>query len=92
MLNKKSLVENRIKELLDNAKHKNLGYIDIRINGKNVNYFNVDDKDIKIGLQYPITEESVNNILLAKEVKLNGDFYGDGFSGFLVETLNFITE
>lgn len=92
MLNKKTLVENRISELLSNAKHGNIGYIDIRVNGKNINYFNVNDEDIKIGLQYPITEENINNVLLAKEVKLNGDFYGDGFSGFLVETLNFITE
>lgn len=92
MLNKKSLVENRILELLNGAKHKNIGYINIRINGVNINYFNVDDQEINLGLQYPINDENMNNILSATKVRLNGDFYGDGFSGFLVEEINFITE
>lgn len=92
MLNKKTLVEERIKNALDNAKHKNIGYIDVKVNGKNINYYNVNDDEVKLGLQYPITEENINNILLASKTKLYGDFYGDGFSGFLVETIDFIIE
>lgn len=92
MLNKKQLVENRISELLSNAKHGNIGYINIKINDININYFNVKDEDVSLGLQYPISNENMDNILLAKNIKFYGDFYGDGFSGLLVETIDFKTK
>lgn len=92
MLNKKSMVEKRIEDALNNAKHKNIGYISVKINGININYFNVNDEEVSLGLQYPITNENMDNILLSEKVKLYGDFYGDSFTGFLVETIDFITK
>lgn len=92
MLNKKVLVENRINEFLNNSKFGNLGYILVKVNGEKVNYFNVNNPDCKNGLQENITDDNANRILLAKKVTVDGDYYGDSFTGFLIETLDFITE
>lgn len=91
-LNKKSLVENRIVEFLNNSKFGNLGYISIKLNGKKINYFNVNNVDCKDGLQENITDDNANSILLANKVTVDGDYYGNSFTGFLIETLDFITE
>lgn len=92
MLNKKGLVENRIKELLTNSKFGNLEYVSIKVNGTKVNYFNINNPDCKNGLQENISEEISNNILLANRVNIDGDYYGDSFTGFLIESLDFVTE
>lgn len=92
MLNKKGLVENRISEFLNNSKMGNLGYISIKVNGKKINYFNVNNPDCKNGLQEDIKDEVASEILLSTRINIDGDYYGDGRTGFLIETLDFITE
>lgn len=92
MNNKKQLVENKINEFLNNAKVGNLGYICIKLNGIKVNYFNINDVECEDGLQKPLTDEIADKIISAKRINVDGDFYGDGRTGFLIEDLDFITE
>jgi abc transporter ATP-binding and permease protein len=92
MSNKKVLVENRINDFLNNAKVGNLGYICIKLNGNKVNYFNINDVECENGLQKPLTEEIADKILSAKRINVDGDYYGEGRTGFLIEDLDFITE
>ena len=92
MLNKKQLVEDKINNFLNNAKVGNLGYISIKLNGVKVNYFNINDVECEDGLQKPLTEEIADVILSAKRINVDGDYYGDGRTGFLIEDLDFITE
>ena len=92
MNNKKVLVEEKINEFLNNAKVGNLGYICIKLNGVKVNYFNINDVECEDGLQKPLTEEIADKILSAKRINVDGDYYGDGRTGFLIEDLDFITE
>lgn len=92
MENKKVLVENKISDFLNNAKVGNLGYITIKVNGVKVNYFNINDVECEDGLQKPLTEEIADKILSAKRINVDGDYYGEGRTGFLIEDLDFITE
>lgn len=92
MLDKKGLVENRISEFLNNSKVGNLGYITIKVNGVKINYFNINDVELEDGIQKPLTEETADKILSAKRINVDGDYYGEGRTGFLIEDLDFITE
>ena len=92
MSNKKQLIEERISEFLNNAKVSNLGYITIKLNGVKVNYFNINDVECEDGLQKPLTEEIADKIISSKRINVDGDYYGDGRTGFLIEDLDFITE
>lgn len=92
MENKKVLVENKINAFLNNAKVGNLGYICIKLNGVKVNYFNINDVELENGLQKPLDDETADIILSAKRINVDGDYYGDGRTGFLIEDLDFITE
>jgi hypothetical protein len=92
MNNKKQLVEERISEFLNNAKVGNLGYITIKVNGVKVNYFNINDVECEDGLQKPLDNEIADKILSAKRINVDGDYYGEGRTGFLIEDLDFITE
>lgn len=91
-MNKKQIVENKISDFLNNAKVGNLGYITIKVNGVKVNYFNINDVELEDGLQKPLTEETADKILSAKRINVDGDYYGEGRTGFLIEDLDFITE
>ena len=91
-MNKKQQVEDKINAFLNNAKVGNLGYICIKVNGVKVNYFNINDVELENGLQKPLTEETADIILSAKRINVDGDYYGDGRTGFLIEDLDFITE
>lgn len=92
MSNKKVLVEEKINEFLNNAKVGNLGYICIKLNGVKVNYFNINDVECEDGLQEVLTDETADKIISAKRINVDGDYYGDGRTGFLIEDLDFITE
>ena len=92
MSNKKVLVEEKINKFLNNAKVGNLGYIAIKLNGKLINYFNINDVECEDGLQDQITDEIADDILSAKRINVDGDYYGEGRTGFLIEDLDFITE
>lgn len=92
MENKKVLVENKINAFLNNAKVGNLGYICIKLNGVKVNYFNINDVELENGLQKPLDDETADIILSAKRINVDGDYYGEGRTGFLIEDLDFITE
>lgn len=91
-MNKKQLVEDKINNFLNNAKVGNLGYICIKLNGVKVNYFNINDVECEDGLQDPIKDEIADDILSAKRINVDGDYYGEGRTGFLIEDLDFITE
>ena len=92
MSNKKVLVEEKINDFLNNAKVGNLGYICIKLNGNKVNYFNINDVECENGLQKELTEEIADKIISAKRINVDGDYYGEGRTGFLIEDLDFITE
>lgn len=91
-MNKKQLVEDKINNFLNNAKVGNLGYICIKLNGVKVNYFNINDVELENGLQKPLDDETADIILSAKRINVDGDYYGEGRTGFLIEDLDFITE
>lgn len=91
-MDKKQLVENKINNFLNNAKVGNLGYVCIKVNGVKVNYFNINDVELENGLQKPLDDETADIILSAKRINVDGDYYGDGRTGFLIEDLDFITE
>ena len=92
MNNKKVLVEEKILNFLNNAKVGNLGYICIKLNGVKINYFNINDVECENGLQKPLDDEIADIILSAKRINVDGDYYGEGRTGFLIEDLDFITE
>lgn len=92
MSNKKQQVEDKINAFLNNAKVGNLGYLTIKVNGVKVNYFNINDVECENGLQKPLDDEIADVILSAKRINVDGDYYGDGRTGFLIEDLDFITE
>ena len=83
---------------------KTIGYIEICYNRETIGYFAakeyLEDKGIETtdGMIFfeknylDSIKEVVKKIVEAKEIRLYGDYYGDGFTGWLIEGINFCEE
>lgn len=85
MLNKRNLVCNVIKKILDRGTNKPLPYVCIKINGVIVGYYNSRNNSFD-GELY---EENANKILLAERIGVHSTPYRKTFKELFCEELNF---
>lgn len=83
---------------------KSIGYVGIYYNDEKIGYFatkeflkdeNIETTDGMLLLEKNYIsniKKTIKQILAAKIVTLDGDYYGDGFSGWLIEGIKFWEE
>jgi len=83
---------------------KSIEYIEIRYNNKKIGYFatkqylqnkGIETTDGMIFFEKNYIDnikELIKKIVVAKETRICGDYYGDSFSGWLIEEINFCEE
>ena len=83
---------------------KSIGYIEIRYNNEKIGYFatkqylqnegiETTDGMVFFGKNYiDSIKELIKKIVAAKETRICGDYYGNGFTGWLIEGINFCEE
>lgn len=96
----------RIIEKINEALNKieGIGYIEIKYNGEEVGHFatkkyleeeGIETENGMIFLKNNHIEDIKDlseKIRMATKIKVFGDFYGDGFSDWLIEGINFCNE
>jgi len=92
----------KINEILKNR--KTIGYIEICYNRETIGYFAakeyLQDEGIETTNGMIFFEKNylgnvkglVKKIIAATKVTIDGDYYGDGFTGWLIEGINFCKE
>lgn len=95
-------VIDKINEVLE--ARKSIGYIEICYNGEEIGHFAtkkiLQDEGIETtnGMIFfkknyiDNIKELVKKITTARKVTIDGDYYGDGFTGWLIEGINFYGE
>ena len=95
-------VINKINEVLKTR--KSIGYIEICYNGETIGHFAtkecLQDEGIETTDGMILFEKNylgsikkvVRKIVEAKGTRIYGDYYGDGFTGWLIEGINFCEE
>lgn len=85
---KKQLIVEKIKKVLSTAKHGNIGYLGIYLNGDLIGHIDTED-GFEIELKKDCDDTTIDKVVNSDHCKLTGDYYGDMFSGFLIEDIRF---
>ena len=92
----------KINEILE--KRGSIGYIKIYYNGEEIGHFATKEKLKKEGIEttngmiflkknyIESIAETVKKITTTTKIIIDGDYYGDGFTGWLIEGINFCEE